>query len=174
MCVNILPCNELKFLILKPMEKFKILFLLLVFFALRVSAGVDNISLVVELRDGSHANFLLADKPKITFTVEQMSIVSENLSMEFERSNVKKYHFASDASTGICDTPAESTAVVENNTLIISGVADGTAITICNVNGAIVKQTTAVAGSCTLTLSDLANGFYLVRNNNTAFKFLKK
>lgn len=156
------------------MKKCKILFLLLVFFCLRAAAGVDNIILVVELNDGSHANFLLADKPKITFSVEQMNIVSENLSMEFERSDIKMYRFAGDASAAVCNTPAESKAVVENNTLILSGVADGTAITICSVNGAIVKQSTSVAGRCTLPLYDLANGYYLVRYNNTAFKFLKK
>lgn len=156
------------------MKKSKILFLLLIFFALKASAGVEDITLVVELRDGSCTSFLLADKPRITFSVDQMNVVSDFFSAEFERRDVKMYRFLDETSTAVCNAPAESKALVENNTLIVCGVADDTAVTICNVNGVVVKQAIGVADSCTVSLNDIVSGFYLVKFNNTTFKFFKK
>ena len=151
---------------------FVILFLPL-FFAFKASAIECN-TLLVELRDGSTVNFLLADKPKITFTAQLMSIVSETFSMDFDRSNVKMYRFVCDDFSTSVETPVESKAKVENNTLLLSGVNDGTAIVIYNANGMVVKQAAAVDGNCSVSLDGLATGAYIVTFNNTTFKFLKR
>ena len=151
---------------------FVILFLPL-FFAFKASAIECN-TLLVKLRDGSTANFLLADKPKITFTAQLMSIVSETFSMDFDRSNVKMYRFVCDDVSTSVETPVESKARVKNNTLLLSDVNDGTAIVIYNANGMVVKQESAVDGNCTISLDGLATGTYIVTFNNTTFKFLKR
>ena len=151
---------------------FVILFLPL-FFAFKASAIECN-TLLVKLRDGSTANFLLADKPKITFTAHLMSIVSETFSMDFDRSNVKMYRFVCDDVSTSVETPVESKARVKNNTLLLSDVNDGTAIVIYNANGMVVKQASAVNGNCTISLDGLATGTYIVTFNNTTFKFLKR
>lgn len=152
----------------------RLLIVLLLLVAFKASAAADNTSLVVELRDGSTANFLLADKPKITFTERLMSIVSETFSMDFNRGDVKMYRFVCDDVSTSVETPMESNAKVENNTLLLSGVNDGTAVVIYNANGMVVKQAAAVDGNCTISLDGLATGTYIVTFKNTTFKFLKR
>lgn len=152
----------------------RLLTVLLLLVAFKASAAADNTSLVVELRDGSTANFLLADKPKITFTAQLMSIVSETFSMDFNRGDVKMYRFVCDDVSTSVETPMESNAKVENNTLLLSGVNDGTAVVIYNANGMVVKQDLAVDGNCSVSLDGLAAGVYIVTFKNTTFKFLKR
>lgn len=157
------------------MNHVKILFLtllLLLLVAFKASA-IERNTLVVELRDGNTANFLLADKPRITFTAQQMNIVSESFSMEFDRSDVKNFHFVKDDATSV-ETLVKPDAKVADNTLLLNGVDEGTLIVIYNANGMVVKQAAAVDGNCSVSLDGLATGVYIVTFNNTTFKFLKR
>ena len=154
-------------------KKLFLTLLLLLLVAFKASAAADNTVLVVELRDGSATNFLLADKPKITFTAQQMNIVSESFSMEFDRSDVKNFHFVKDAATSV-ETLVKPDAKVVDNTLLLNGVDEGTVIVIYNANGMVVKQAATVDGNCSVSLDGLATGTYIVTFNNTTFKFLKR
>lgn len=153
------------------MKKLKTLGLLLV-----LMIGTTTFAqkaLVVELRDGSSTTLSLSETPRITFSGERMSIFSSAASMDFLRSDIKNYHFV-DTPSSIDETIAPSQAVIESNTLKVSGVAPNTAITLYAVNGVVVKHAVATAGHCTITLNDLTAGLYIVTYNNTTFKFLKK
>ena len=152
----------------------RLLTVLFLFVFFKASATFDNTTLVVELHDGNTANFLLADKPKITFTAQLMSIVSDALSMVFDRSDVKMYRFVNEDVTTSVKPAVKADAKVSDNTFLLSGVDAGTAIVIYNANGMVVKQAAAVDGNCTISLDGLATGAYIVTFNNTTFKFLKK
>lgn len=152
--------------------KNKILLILLLFFSVRLSAR-EYKALVVEMRDGSTASFLLAEKPKITFAGELMNIVSSASGMEFARADVRKYSFV-DAPTSVDEAIVSPEAVIDGNTVVVCGVPDGTAVGVYTVGGAAVMQSTAVGGSCTLSLENLSAGLYIVNYNNTSIKYLKK
>ena len=148
--------------------------MLLLLIAFKASATSDNTTLVVELHDGNTANFLLADKPKITFTAQLMSIVSDAFSMDFNRSDVKMYRFVNEDVTTSVKPAEKADAKVSDNTFLLSGVDAGTAIVIYNANGMVVKRATSVDGGCSISLDGLAVGTYIVTFNNTTFKFLKR
>ena len=152
----------------------RLLTVLFLFVFFKASATSDNTTLVVELHDGNTANFLLADKPKITFTAQLMSIVSDAFSMVFDRSDVKMYRFVNEDVTTSVKPAVKADAKVSDNTFLLSGVDAGTAIVIYNANGMVVKQATYVDGGCSISLDGLATGTYIVTFNNTTFKFLKK
>ena len=152
----------------------RLLTVLFLFVFFKASATSDNTTLVVELHDGNTANFLLADKPKITFTAQLMSIVSDAFSMDFDRSDVKMYRFVNEDVTTSVKPAVKADAKVSDNTFLLSGVDAGTAIVIYNANGMVVKQATSVDGGCSISLDGLATGTYIVTFNNTTFKFLKK
>ena len=152
----------------------RLLTVLFLFVFFRASATSGNTTLVVELHDGNTANFLLADKPKITFTAQLMSIVSDAFSMDFDRSDVKMYRFVNEDVTTSVKPAVKADAKVSDNTFLLSGVDAGTAIVIYNANGMVVKQATSVDGGCSISLDGLATGTYIVTFNNTTFKFLKK
>ena len=152
----------------------RLLTVLFLFVFFKASATSDNTTLVVELHDGNTANFLLADKPKITFTAQLMSIVSDAFSMDFDRSDVKMYRFVNEDVTTSVKPAVKADAKVSDNTFLLSGVDAGTAIVIYNANGMVVKRATSVDGGCSISLDGLAAGTYIVTFNNTTFKFLKK
>ena len=152
----------------------RLLTVLFLFVFFKASATSDNTTLVVELHDGNTANFLLADKPKITFTAQLMSIVSNAFSMDFDRSDVKMYRFVNEDVTTSVKPAVKADAKVSDNTFLLSGVDAGTAIVIYNANGMVVKRATSVDGGCSISLDGLAAGTYIVTFNNTTFKFLKK
>lgn len=152
----------------------RLLTVLFLFVFFKASATSDNTTLVVELHDGNTANFLLADKPKITFTAQLMSIVSDALSMVFDRSDVKMYRFVNEDVTTSVKPVVKADAKVSDNTFLLSGVDAGTAIVIYNANGMVVKRATSVDGGCSISLDGLAAGTYIVTFNNTTFKFLKR
>ena len=62
------------------MKLFKQLFTMLLLFV--VAAASAQSALVVELRDGSNATFLLAENPRVTFAGEQLSIVSSAFTVQ--------------------------------------------------------------------------------------------
>ena len=146
---------------------------LLLLLSVKISAS-DDTTLVLEMRDGSTANFLLVEKPTITFTGEFIKIVSEFCSAEFTRSCVRKYHFCEQAPTAVAETLLESKATLEGNTLVISGVPENTMVAIYTAGGALVKLATVIDCNCSVSLNELAAGLYMVSFNNTTFKFLKK
>ena len=152
----------------------RLLTVLFLFVFFKASATSDNTTLVVELHDGNTAKFLLADKPKITFTAQLMSIVSDASSMYFNRSDVKMYRFVNEDVTTSVKPAVKADAKVSDNTFLLSGVDAGTAIVIYNANGMVVKRATSVDGGCSISLDGLAAGTYIVTFNNTTFKFLKK
>ena len=152
----------------------RLLTVLFLFVFFKASATSDNTTLVVELHDGNTANFLLADKPKITFTAQLMSIVSDASSMYFDRRDVKMYRFVNKDVTTSVKPAVKADAKVSDNTFLLSGVDAGTAIVIYNANGMVVKRATSVDGGCSISLGGLAAGTYIVTFNNTTFKFLKK
>ena len=154
------------------MIKHKFILLLLMLFAAGASAFAHNV-LVVAMRDGSSAKFMLESKPKITFVGAVMKIVASGSSMEFVRSDVRNYHFDSET-TAVTETVADSNVAIEGNVLVVSGVADDMAVTVYSSGGVVVKQSTAIDGSCSISLDDLATGLYIVTFNNMTFKFLKR
>ena len=148
--------------------------LLLSFMLLFVCAtAFAQSALVVELRDGSSATFLLAEKPRVTFVGEQMDVVSSSASMEINRRDVMNWHFSA-LPTSVDDITVEAKAMLEENNLVISGISEETTITLYTLSGAVVKRTTVINGNCTIPLDGLTAGVYLVKYNNTTFKFLKK
>lgn len=145
---------------------------MLLLFAISASAS-ERVALVVELRDGSVTRIFLADKPRITFASGLMNIVSDALSLEFDRRDVRKYYFVKENTDSIRGIEKPKVSVV-NNTIVISGVAVGTAVGIYDSNGMLMKHTAITSDAFSISVNDLSTGIYIVTFNNTTFKFLKK
>ena len=141
-------------------------------FLFGIAASAQS-TLVIELNDGSVASFVLAAKPRITFNVEQMNVVSESATMEFNRCDVKNFHFESTASS-IDEVSVCAQVVVSDGVLVLSGVAENTHVAVYGVNGVLEAQAILENGCCTIPLNSFPAGFYVVKHNGTAFKFLKK
>ena len=145
----------------------------LLLFVVNVSA-VERTTLVVDMRDGSSAMVQLIEKPTITFDGEMMKIVSSKTTLEFSRSDVKKYRFSRHEVSSVEELYLSPQATIEDNTIILSGIADGVPITVYTASGTVVCCAVADGGSCILSFDSLPSALYIVTYNNTTIKFLKR
>ena len=146
----------------------------LLLFVVNISA-VERTTLIVDMRDGSHATVALLEQPTITFDGEMMKIVSTRSTIEFKRTDVKRYRFHRREITSVEDQPVASPqATIAENTVYISGVADGTVVTVYTTSGTAVCSGIASGEECTVSLDSLPSGLYIVIYNDTTIKFFKR
>ena len=155
------------------MNKRKIIFFLLLLVTVKLSA-IEYTTLIVDMRDGSSAMVQLIEKPTITFDGEMMKIVSSKTTLEFSRSDVKKYRFSCHEVSSVEELSLSPQATIEDNTIVVSGIADGTAVTVYTASGTVVCSAVADGGSCILSLDSLPSALYIVTYNNTTIKFFKR
>ena len=155
------------------MNKRKIIFFLLLLVTVKLSA-IEYTTLIVDMRDGSSAMVQLIEKPTITFDGEMMKIVSSKTTLEFSRSDVKKYRFSRHEVSSVEELSFSPQATIEDNTIVVSGIADGTAVTVYTTSGTVVCSAVADGGSCILSLDSLPSALYIVTYNNTTIKFFKR
>ena len=155
------------------MNKRKIIFFLLLLVTVKLSA-IEYTRLIVDMRDGSSAMVQLIEKPTITFDGEMMKIVSAKTTLEFSRRDVKKYRFYRHEVSSVEELSLSPQATIEDNTIIVSGIADGVPITVYTASGTVVCCAVADGCSCTVSLESLPCGLYIVTYNDTTIKFLKR
>ena len=155
------------------MNKRKIFLFLLLLVTVKLSA-IEYTRLIVDMRDGSSAMVQLIEKPTITFEGEMMKIVSSKTTLEFSRSDVKKYRFYRHEVSSVEELSLSPQATIEDNTIIVSGIADGVPVTVYTASGTVVCCAVADGGSCILSLDSLPSALYIVTYNNTTIKFLKR
>ena len=146
----------------------------LLLFVVNVSA-VERTTLIVDMRDGSCATVTLLEQPTITFEGEMMKIVSQRSKMEFKRTDVKRYRFYRNLTTDVEEQPVVSPqAAIKENIVLISGIVDGTIVTIYTTSGTAVCSATATGRECVVSLASLPSGLYIVTYNDTTIKLFKK
>ena len=146
----------------------------LLLFVVNISA-VERTTLIVDMRDGSHATVALLEQPTITFEGDMMTIVSSKSTMEFKRADVKRYRFHRREITSVEDQPVVlSQATIAENTVYISGVADGTVVTVYTTSGTAVCSGIAAGDECVVSLDSFPCGLYIVTYNDTTIKFFKR
>ncbi len=90
---------------------------------------------------------------------------------------VKSVSFSQQA-TGLETVEAGKPGIVlptkTSSSLTLTGLASGTAVRIYSVDGRLVKEVTASDQSLKISVSDLANGTYILRTQNSDVKFVKQ
>lgn len=90
---------------------------------------------------------------------------------------VKSVSFSQQA-TGLEAVEAGKPGIVlptkTSSSLTLTGLASGTAVRIYSVDGRLVKEVTASDQSLKISVSDLANGTYILRTQNSDVKFVKQ
>ena len=156
------------------MKCLKFLFVALAFSFSVSASAIERTTLIVDMRDGSSAMVQLIEKPTITFDGEMMKIVSSKTTLEFSRSDVKKYRFSRHEVSSVEELSLSPQATIEDNTIVVSGIADGTAVNVYTTSGTVVCSAVADGGSCILSLDSLPSALYIVTYNDTTIKFFKR
>ena len=140
------------------------------------AADDDLTRLVMELRDGTTDVYELADKPIVTFDGSKVKIASAAATADYERSDVKNFHFTS-AATGLSDVAAQGALTLrytdnESVTLTGNGLIEAS---LYNAEGKLMNQVSAQNGTLTLSLKSYVPGIYLLNvPGHTTYKLIKK
>ena len=156
----------------------KKLFLFFTFvYCLSVSAIENKTILRVELKDGNTNEYVIADRPSISFEEDKVVFVCKKLSTAYAKSEIDKFIFV-DESTGIKELESGNTRIdyrVEKEQFIVEGMMGKKQIRVYSINGQ--EQLVSVNyldGRMEVTLSSLPTGYYIINiSNKQTIKILK-
>ena len=123
--------------------------------------------------------FVLADKPKVTFEGTSLKVTCENnasASYTFNLSDVVRFAaYDAKSATGIDEIQEEPAAISqEGDVLVISQVKAGATVSVFALDGKLVRQLKPQrSGTYRLNLSELPSGLYIVKADNTTYKITK-
>lgn len=164
--------------------KSKLFLLAIAFVSLNIQQGLaeERQRLVVSLIDGTTVEFVLGDKPSVTFPADKIHVESATLTADYPAYRVADFHFEDSLNvTGIktIDTASRSHLVVDyrdGNEVVVHGIGGHHAVCLYSANGMPVK-TVAASGEEDLHISTvgLAAGVYVVNIQDiTSFKITVK
>lgn len=121
-------------------------------------------ALKVTLNDGTSEVFVLPNKPKVTFSGDDVVVTSTALTKSYQRASVKKFTFVSVGAVN--DIAADKTVYKFIDNVFTCCGAD---ITVYNPAGMVVAR-----GRDTVSIADHPNGVYIVKANNQTLKVVKR
>ena len=158
--------------------KFTILSFLLAFAVTSVWAADKQNTLIVLTKNNVMHQFVLADKPKVTFEGNQLKVTCEkaSASASFNLSDIIRFTYEGKDAAGIDELTVDPAEIsMEGGTLVISQMKANSTVNVYSMDGKLVRQLTAQrAGTYRLSLSSFPAGVYLVKADNTTFKITKQ
>jgi hypothetical protein len=158
--------------------KFTILSLLFAFAVTSVWAADKQNTLIVLTKNNVMHQFVLADKPKVTFEGNQLKVTCEkaSASASFDLSDIIRFTYEGKNASGIDELTVDPAEIsMEGGTLVISQMKANSTVNVYSMDGKLVRQLTAQrAGTYRLSLSSFPAGVYLVKADNITYKITKR
>ncbi|MDO4160400.1 MAG: hypothetical protein Q4D41_08090 [Prevotellaceae bacterium] len=139
---------------------------LMLMLAVTIGAFAEGHALKVSFTDGSSATYALSEKPKVSFSGQDMTITSSDASTSYPRSEIVKITFE-EITTSITDVNDANNITYSFNNDIFE--AEGTEISVYSTSGSLVTK-----GSDMVSLRSLQSGVYVVRAGKQSIKIRKK
>lgn len=131
--------------------------------------------LTVELKAGNKYNFLLADKPVITFSNGEL-VVNGNAETSYSIDGVKNFHFTEGENTAAETISAGDIRIVsiDNATIQVQNLDASSLVTLVNVYGQVLTSVNADSeGVATVKLPE-AKGVYVLTAAKKSLKVIRK
>lgn len=152
----------------------KLLFVIMMLFCLMMVRAEGYEILSVHMKDGTSAQFLLNEEPKITFSELTVNVTSTNMAMEFEKTKVLKFIYGTGASVEEIKTDG-TPFIQQDDKLLFRNLADRCIVTIFNVNGTMVQSPVVVTDNrFEISIANLSAGVYIGNLNIQSYKIIKR
>lgn len=143
-----------------------------------VTASAADVTLKVELRNGTTEEFKLADKPVVTFSGESCVISCNAANVTYDMGNVARAYFT-DGTSAVDEALSDAFSVDFTNPseAVVRGIAPGASVALYGLDGTMVLEMQADSdGVARIPLDGLASRtVYVVSiNNGKNFKLYKK
>lgn len=129
-----------------------------------LGAFADGTALKVSFTDGSSATFVLSDKPRVSFSGDDMNIVSSDASTSYPRQEIASITFI-DSDAGVDGILSDKLVYRYDGNAF---EAQGLDISVYSISGALMTQ-----GRDAVSLASVPAGIYIVKAGNQSIKIRK-
>lgn len=146
---------------------------------LRVLAADANIILRVELNDGTRNDYVIAERPQISFDNDNVVFVCKEASTIYKKTDIRNFTFVDGNETGVRlvrNGDTRISFVGNNDKIIAEGMTGKDQIKVYSVSGRQYFVTINYAGSqAEIILTSLPNGYYIINiGEKQSVKILRK
>lgn len=146
-----------------------------IFLSATLSSNAEK-KVTLHLKDSTKEIYYLTDNPKVTFEGDMMKISSVKIVKEVEKAKVRKLTI--DDASIVADIDAEDNTVkwifISDSIIRVSGLESGETVSVYNMSGMLISRVGSdISGECSIELTDLSAGVYLIKTKNSTFKFMK-
>ena len=152
----------------------KLLLLVMALLPMRMLA--NDTAFVVELNNGTTANYYLQDKPTLTMEGSKINISTTTVQASYERDEVKKFYFINETS-GVKEMAQNSLVYkqIDADHFEIIGLSQNDQITVCDMTGRLIGDVSRTKDKVTVNLSGHQKGIYLIKvGDSETIKIIKK
>ena len=140
--------------------------------------SAEDIVLRVILSDGTQNDYIIAERPQISFSDNKVTFTYRNASTEYLKADLQNFVFI-DPSTGISQLKMGDTRISfkeESNRIIVEGADNKDLIKVFSISG-IQYNANAIQNEdrIEIALTDLPKGYYIIKiGNKQSIKISKK
>lgn len=137
--------------------------------------AMADTALVLAKSDGTTETFVLAQKPELSFGVNDCTVSTADYTVTIPRGDIADFHFADAASAITSPHEASDVSVrLADGFLTLQGI-QASRVSVFDVSGKPVRADITASGTtCTVTLAGLPKGIYVVKYGNNTIKTANK
>jgi len=156
--------------------KIKLLICVLLFSFVSTMANEPREILVVWAKDGSQMAYALAEKPKVSFTANDLVITTNGVDVNYPLEELARFTYEYNQTTSITNLQTnESLFILNDETLLFPALRTNSTVSVFSLNGMLIfKKTIREDGEYAFPLSNLNAGVYMVNVNGLTYKIVKK
>ena len=139
-------------------------------------ANEPKTQFVVWAKDGTKVAYALAEKPKVTFTDNDLVITANGVEVNYPLENMKRFTYEENTATAISNLQTgKASFKLDGESLLFLDLKANSTVSLNSLNGTIVfNKTIRIAGEYSFPLSGLNAGVYLVTVNGLTYKIVKR
>lgn len=131
--------------------------------------------LVIWQKNGTKVSYDLDERPKTTFTAEDLVITTATATLSYPLAKIQRYTYEGGA-LSVKDVKTDGISIShEGDNVIVKGLTNGKYVTVYSIDGKQLKaKRSDGSDSLTLSLANLPAGVYMIKADEITYKFLKQ
>lgn len=141
-----------------------------------VKGEKPSAKLILCSKDGTKVSYLLTEKPKISFTTDNLVIKTYSFYAEYPLTGIQKlcYEGVSPMDINSIISDAVSFSIQDGDVVILYNMSPGQQISVYGIDGKMyMKQQSTNTGKTSISLSMLPSGTYVIKTKDISFKMMK-
>lgn len=131
--------------------------------------------LVIWQKNGTKVSYNLDERPKTTFTAEDLVITTATATISYPLVKIQRYTYEG-GTLSVQYVKADGISIShEGDNVIVKGLTNGKSVTVYSIDGKQLKtKCSDGSDSLTLSLANLPAGVYMIKADEITYKFLKR